>query len=179
MCVWVQFYGGSKLRLTTVRHVTSIGPSITPVSTSSLWNGADFICARSVTTYHSIWLVEQPRQPRSINSPIPEPHPNTEKHTLSSPSNPPKPWPQPVYSAKSSKVPATPPPGYSSTLHLQTLHYSPAILANIANAGDIPSFKLFESERILAFLDVQPLSYGHAVRPLPQRLTSTSPKTSN
>jgi hypothetical protein len=27
------FYEGSKLRLTTVRHVTSIGPSITLVST--------------------------------------------------------------------------------------------------------------------------------------------------
>ncbi len=33
MYVWVKFYGGSKLRLNTVRHVTSIGPSITPVST--------------------------------------------------------------------------------------------------------------------------------------------------
>lgn len=30
--------------------------------------------------------------------------------------------------------------------------------------GDIPSFKLFESERVLAFLDIQPLSQGHAVR---------------
>ncbi|MCJ1368477.1 Adenosine 5'-monophosphoramidase [Acarospora aff. strigata] len=29
--------------------------------------------------------------------------------------------------------------------------------------GDIPSFKLFESERILAFLDIQPLSKGHAL----------------
>ncbi|KAI9871275.1 MAG: Adenosine 5'-monophosphoramidase [Pleopsidium flavum] len=29
--------------------------------------------------------------------------------------------------------------------------------------GDIPSFKLFESERILAFLDIQPLSQGHAL----------------
>jgi len=39
MCVWVKFYGGSKLRLNTVRHVTSIGPSITPVSTitSHMW----------------------------------------------------------------------------------------------------------------------------------------------
>jgi len=36
-CVfWVKFYGGSKLRLNTVRHVTSIGPSITPVSTLPL-----------------------------------------------------------------------------------------------------------------------------------------------
>ena len=30
-------------------------------------------------------------------------------------------------------------------------------------AGDIPSFKLFESERVYAFLDIQPLSKGHAV----------------
>jgi len=30
--------------------------------------------------------------------------------------------------------------------------------------GDIPSFKLFESEKVLAFLDIQPLSRGHAVR---------------
>ncbi|KAI4165100.1 MAG: hypothetical protein LQ342_001377 [Letrouitia transgressa] len=29
--------------------------------------------------------------------------------------------------------------------------------------GDIPSFKLFESERVLAFLDIQPLSLGHAL----------------
>ena len=29
--------------------------------------------------------------------------------------------------------------------------------------GDIPSFKLFENERLLAFLDIQPLSLGHAV----------------
>ncbi|CAF9907610.1 Adenosine 5'-monophosphoramidase [Imshaugia aleurites] len=29
--------------------------------------------------------------------------------------------------------------------------------------GDIPSFKLFESERVLAFLDIQPLSQGHAL----------------
>ncbi|CAF9920223.1 MAG: Adenosine 5'-monophosphoramidase [Heterodermia speciosa] len=29
--------------------------------------------------------------------------------------------------------------------------------------GDIPAFKLFESEKVLAFLDIQPLSYGHAV----------------
>ncbi len=36
MYVWVKFYGGSKLRLTTVRHVTSIGPSMTPVSTQPI-----------------------------------------------------------------------------------------------------------------------------------------------
>ncbi|KAH0556887.1 hypothetical protein GP486_005324 [Trichoglossum hirsutum] len=29
--------------------------------------------------------------------------------------------------------------------------------------GDIPAFKLFESERVLAFLDIQPLSRGHAL----------------
>ncbi|KAJ5662471.1 hit family protein 1 [Penicillium maclennaniae] len=28
--------------------------------------------------------------------------------------------------------------------------------------GDIPSFKLFESEKVFAFLDIQPLSRGHA-----------------
>ncbi len=35
------------------------------------------------------------------------------------------------------------------------------------NAGDIPSFKLFESEKTLAFLDINPLSRGHAVRQWP------------
>jgi len=29
--------------------------------------------------------------------------------------------------------------------------------------GDIPCFKLFESDRVLAFLDIQPLSRGHAL----------------
>jgi len=29
--------------------------------------------------------------------------------------------------------------------------------------GDIPSFKLFESDKILAFLDINPLSSGHAL----------------
>ncbi|KAB8293239.1 hypothetical protein EYC80_007573 [Monilinia laxa] len=29
--------------------------------------------------------------------------------------------------------------------------------------GDIPSFKLYESEKILAFLDINPLSRGHAL----------------
>ncbi|KAI9858637.1 MAG: Adenosine 5'-monophosphoramidase [Vezdaea acicularis] len=29
--------------------------------------------------------------------------------------------------------------------------------------GDIPSLKLFESEKVLAFLDIQPLSRGHAL----------------
>ncbi|KAJ5730721.1 uncharacterized protein N7483_005229 [Penicillium malachiteum] len=31
--------------------------------------------------------------------------------------------------------------------------------------GDIPSLKLFESDKVFAFLDIQPLSRGHAVRP--------------
>ncbi|OAL20607.1 hypothetical protein AYO22_08616 [Fonsecaea multimorphosa] len=30
-------------------------------------------------------------------------------------------------------------------------------------AGEIPSFKLFESDKVLAFLDIQPLSRGHAL----------------
>lgn len=30
-------------------------------------------------------------------------------------------------------------------------------------AGEIPSFKLFESDKTLAFMDIQPLSKGHAV----------------
>ncbi|KAL5355188.1 HIT-like domain-containing protein [Aspergillus floccosus] len=29
--------------------------------------------------------------------------------------------------------------------------------------GDIPCFKLFESDKVLAFLDIQPLSRGHAL----------------
>ncbi|KAF2224440.1 hypothetical protein BDZ85DRAFT_102350 [Elsinoe ampelina] len=33
--------------------------------------------------------------------------------------------------------------------------------------GDIPSMKLFESDKTFAFLDINPLSYGHAVCPLP------------
>ncbi|EPQ67603.1 Bgt-3536 [Blumeria graminis f. sp. tritici] len=29
--------------------------------------------------------------------------------------------------------------------------------------GDVPSFKLFESDKVLAFLDINPLSRGHAL----------------
>ena len=36
--------------------------------------------------------------------------------------------------------------------------------SSLGLSGEIPSFKLFESERVLAFLDIQPLSKGHAVR---------------
>ena len=31
-------------------------------------------------------------------------------------------------------------------------------------SGEIPSFKLFESDKVFAFMDIQPLSRGHAVR---------------
>jgi diadenosine tetraphosphate (Ap4A) HIT family hydrolase len=37
----------------------------------------------------------------------------------------------------------------------------------MCTTGDIPSFKLFESDKILAFLDINPLSSGHAVCFLP------------
>lgn len=39
-------------------------------------------------------------------------------------------------------------------------HLGPDVLA-----GEIPSFKLLESDKILAYLDIQPLSKGHAVCP--------------
>lgn len=35
----------------------------------------------------------------------------------------------------------------------------------VPSAGDIPSLKLFESDKLLAFLDIEPLSKGHAVCP--------------
>lgn len=38
-----------------------------------------------------------------------------------------------------------------------------AYTANILSTGDIPSFRLFENEKVFAFLDIQPLSRGHAV----------------
>ncbi|THX11444.1 HIT-like protein [Aureobasidium pullulans] len=31
------------------------------------------------------------------------------------------------------------------------------------HTGEIPSMKLFESEKVFAFLDINPLSYGHAL----------------
>lgn len=40
--------------------------------------------------------------------------------------------------------------------------------------GEIPSFKLFESDKTLAFMDIQPLSKGHAVRDEFQPQQSTS-----
>jgi diadenosine tetraphosphate (Ap4A) HIT family hydrolase len=36
-------------------------------------------------------------------------------------------------------------------------------MATNINAGEIPCFKLFESDKTLAFLDIGPLSKGHAV----------------
>jgi len=35
----------------------------------------------------------------------------------------------------------------------------------IRNIGEIPSMKIFESDKTLAFLDIGPLSKGHSVRP--------------
>lgn len=34
----------------------------------------------------------------------------------------------------------------------------------LTELGDIPCFKLYETEKTLAFLDINPLSSGHAVR---------------
>lgn len=34
---------------------------------------------------------------------------------------------------------------------------------NLGTIGEIPSFKLFENDKVFAFLDIQPLSRGHAV----------------
>ncbi|KAL1964023.1 hypothetical protein VTN77DRAFT_7569 [Rasamsonia byssochlamydoides] len=40
---------------------------------------------------------------------------------------------------------------------------SPACIFCKIIKGEIPSFKLFENEKVLAFLDIQPLSRGHAL----------------
>ncbi|EED17456.1 HIT domain protein [Talaromyces stipitatus ATCC 10500] len=40
---------------------------------------------------------------------------------------------------------------------------SPACIFCKIIKGDIPSFKLFESDKVFAFLDIQPLSRGHAL----------------
>lgn len=42
-------------------------------------------------------------------------------------------------------------------------HSTIARLTPCSPTGDIPSFKLFESDKVFAFLDIQPLSRGHAV----------------
>jgi diadenosine tetraphosphate (Ap4A) HIT family hydrolase len=49
-------------------------------------------------------------------------------------------------------------------------NYLPLISSNgygskLTRTGDIPSLKLFESDKVLAFLDINPLSRGHAVCP--------------
>lgn len=36
----------------------------------------------------------------------------------------------------------------------------------LTSAGEIPSLKLFESDKTFAFLDINPLSQGHAVSEL-------------
>lgn len=41
--------------------------------------------------------------------------------------------------------------------------------------GEIPSQKLFESAKTFAFLDIQPLSRGHAVRHIFNRGTCSGP----
>ncbi|KAL1988379.1 hypothetical protein VTN96DRAFT_10062 [Rasamsonia emersonii] len=40
---------------------------------------------------------------------------------------------------------------------------SPACIFCKIIKGEIPSFKLFENDKVLAFLDIQPLSRGHAL----------------
>ncbi|KKK13805.1 hypothetical protein P175DRAFT_0504037 [Aspergillus ochraceoroseus IBT 24754] len=40
---------------------------------------------------------------------------------------------------------------------------SPACIFCKIIKGEIPSFKLFESDKVFAFLDIQPLSRGHAL----------------
>ena len=48
---------------------------------------------------------------------------------------------------------------------LRALGLSSKLQANpCSRVGDIPCFKLFESDKTLAFLDINPLSRGHAVR---------------
>lgn len=50
-----------------------------------------------------------------------------------------------------------------------TLTFSPKLLSEhwltrpSNTTGEIPSMKLFESDKVFAFLDINPLSYGHAV----------------
>ncbi|KAE9975388.1 hypothetical protein BLS_002617 [Venturia inaequalis] len=44
--------------------------------------------------------------------------------------------------------------------------------------GEIPSMKLFESDKTLAFLDIQPLSRGHSVRLVPPLPTAPALLTS-
>ena len=67
-------------------------------------------------------------------------------------------------SARSSKVRAPPFPLpfiFISSRTSQLLSIQK--LTTPHETGDIPSFKLYESEKVLAFLDINPLSRGHAV----------------
>lgn len=55
-----------------------------------------------------------------------------------------------------------------SVIHPTSCSVHPAALvslffSNICLPGDIPFFKLFESASVLAFLDIRPLSRGHAL----------------
>jgi diadenosine tetraphosphate (Ap4A) HIT family hydrolase len=52
----------------------------------------------------------------------------------------------------------------SRAFTLSALTYSsPASPLTNKQPGDIPSFKLYESEKVFAFLDINPLSKGHAL----------------
>lgn len=58
--------------------------------------------------------------------------------------------------------------GYVSSCktHASSLCFGVALAmatALLTSIGEIPSFKLFESEKTLAFLDIGPLAKGHAV----------------
>lgn len=52
----------------------------------------------------------------------------------------------------------------------QAIPHSDGVILT-SHPGEIPSMKLFESEKTFAFLDINPLSMGHAVR-RPLRLLS-------
>jgi hypothetical protein len=52
---------------------------------------------------------------------------------------------------------------FSKHLTSSRLRGGVCLFTEIFRTGDIPSLKLFESDTVLAFLDIQPLSKGHAV----------------
>jgi hypothetical protein len=72
-------------------------------------------------------------------------------------------WQPLVSFAKSSRVPIT---------NIKAIQYPQLTKFT----GEIPSMKLFESEKTLAFLDIQPLSRGHSVI-LPLRPPPPPPST--
>lgn len=56
-------------------------------------------------------------------------------------------------------------PCNGSTTHLYNYFHEHLynLITNIITTGEIPCFKLFESDKTLAFLDINPLSKGHAL----------------